>query len=120
MAAERPKFVKEMPVSRAELVKNERRNYGNPLFPVFLMVGHDCMSAKRIRWGEADQVERILVRGFANAVTHSPVAFALAWLVCSPRATVLSKINTSNYLCLFSFVTSLHVFIEALACAEWR
>ena len=44
MAAERPKFVKEMPVSRAELVKNERRNYGNPLFPVFLMVGHDCNS----------------------------------------------------------------------------
>ena len=42
MAAERPKFVKEMPVSRADLGQNELRNYGKPFCPAFLMVGHDC------------------------------------------------------------------------------
>ena len=41
MAAERPKIAKGMPVSRANVVKNELRNYGKPFCPAFLMVGHD-------------------------------------------------------------------------------
>ena len=44
MAAERPKIAKGMPVSRANVVKNELRNYGKPFCPAFfIMVGHDCI-----------------------------------------------------------------------------
>ena len=50
MAAERPKFVKEMPVSRADFVQNELRNYGKPFRPVFLTVGHDCSVWDAHQW----------------------------------------------------------------------
>ena len=50
-----------MPVSRANSVKNDLRNYGNPVFPAFLMVGHDCTVSKESK-------DLAFVRSFVRSI----------------------------------------------------
>ena len=65
-----------MPVSSAELVKNERRNYGNPLFPVFLFVGHDCTQI--VKFCTSDFHQRVCLAIMRRSAWTRPEAVSRA------------------------------------------